>query len=432
MQGATSSQPAPASGLRARRGPTPPSAAAWLLMFTQCSLRSSSPIMDRGCTPCGRDPERTDRACTYDGRDPERMDRACAPCGRDPERADRACTCDGRDPERLDRVCRPCTRVSHGQDRTCTPCRRDQQRAQSRLHAYERDPGGAERVRRVCRAVPGGAETRPPRVQGGSGRCGTRSPRVQGGSGRCGTRSLHVQRRSGSIRNASAPGARAISPRAYPVCTACNRERLAIASWCSSDHGRKGGGALVSDTRNANRATAFVGPWAQRRRRSRVGHAEREPRHRVRRTMGAKAAALSCRTRGTRTAPPRSSDPWAQRRRRLAGWAPAAPAGRRPASGGRRVTPCVVTRDRVRALATTVGCPAVSSWSCVTGRARWPEAEDGRGGPRRDSRRRAFSSCDHRPRAPRTPPRQPPPCVVHVVTSRASAPRQPPPRVLLV
>jgi hypothetical protein len=252
--------------------------------------------MDRGCTPCGRDPERTDRACTYDGRDPERMDRACAPCGRDPERADRACTCDGRDPERLDRVCRPCTRVSHGQDRTCTPCRRDLQRAQSRLHAYERDPGGAERIRRVCRAVPGGAETHPPRVQGGSGRCGTRS--------------LHVQRRSGSIRNAFAPGARAISPRAYPVCTACNRERLAIASWCSSDHGRKGGGALVSDTRNANRGTAFVGPWAQRR-------------------------------------------------RRLAGWAPAAPAGRRPTPGGRQATPCRSTRDRERALATPVGRPAV-------------------------------------------------------------------------
>jgi hypothetical protein len=41
--------------------------------------------------------------------------------------------------------------------------------------------------------------------------------------------------------------------------------------------------------------------------------------------------------------------PRAARRRRLAGWAPAAPAGRRPRTGGRRLLPAWFTRDRASA-----------------------------------------------------------------------------------
>jgi hypothetical protein len=78
------------------------------------------------------------------------------------------------------------------------------------------------------------------------------------------------------------------------------------------------------------------------------------------------------------------------RRRRSAGWAPATPAGRRPRTGGRRLFPArsLVTE---RALAAPMKHPLVS-YRSRAGResARRPEAEDGRGGPRRDSRRRAF------------------------------------------
>jgi hypothetical protein len=56
------------------------------------------------------------------------------------------------------------------------------------------------------------------------------------------------------------------------------------------------------------------------------------------------------------------------------------------------ITPCMVTRDRESADQ-SYEAPVVSSRSYVAGRARWPEAEDGRGGPRQDSRRRSFSSC---------------------------------------
>jgi hypothetical protein len=68
---------------------------------------------------------------------------------------------------------------------------------------------------------------------------------------------------------------------------------------------------------------------------------------------------------------------------------------RRPeaGSGCSPVGACMVMCDRERARADASGRPAVSAWSLVTERARWPEAEDGRGGPRRDSRRRARPFC---------------------------------------
>jgi hypothetical protein len=79
--------------------------------------------------------------------------------------------------------------------------------------------------------------------------------------------------------------------------------------------------------------------------------------------------------------------PWAQRRRRLAGWAPATPAGRRPRTGGRRVVAAwsLVTGRALVAPMKHRSFPHGHAWA---GRARWPEAEDGRGGPRQDSRRR--------------------------------------------
>jgi hypothetical protein len=69
------------------------------------------------------------------------------------------------------------------------------------------------------------------------------------------------------------------------------------------------------------------------------------------------------------------------------------PPARRPQAGVRWAAGSLPVRSLVTGCAgwpTPGGRPAVSSWSLVTASARWPEVEDGRGGPRRDSRRRAF------------------------------------------
>jgi hypothetical protein len=100
-----------------------------------------------------------------------------------------------------------------------------------------------------------------------------------------------------------------------------------------------------------------------------------------------KAASLDDIFAASRRDPRARPTPRAPRRRRSAGWAPATPAGRRPRTGVRRsvsVWPLVTGR----ALAAPMKHRSFPHGRAWARRARWPEAEDGRGGPRRDSRRR--------------------------------------------
>jgi hypothetical protein len=123
--------------------------------------------------------------------------------------------------------------------------------------------------------------------------------------------------------------------------------------------------------------------------------------------------------------------PWAQRRRRLAGWAPATPAGRRPRTGGRRgVRACSLVTGR--ALAAPMKHRSFRHGHARAGRARAGRRPRTDGGdPAKTAA--AGRSLSGNPQSTGTPPRQPTPGVLRVYAADeprepGTPPRQPAPR----